>query len=747
MTNSWMAAGVAATLGLAPATMGTTSPFGVAAAAVPGAVSAPGAPGVDEQYLPADKAGLVTSRTTGSKVWATVQSTGGLGEIFYPTLGGPGARALRFVVADRHGHATLAASSATVTVRTSLTDERSLSFRQTFTAGDGSWRLTASYVTDPAHDTVLVDLDLDGRGRDLYAIYDPALANTRGNDSGHTASVAPAAGRNGTDVLVATDGDVSSALAASPAIRAASSGYAQTSDGLTDLLADGRMDWRYREAGPGNLVQTAALAPRVTLALGFGSPSTTATGNATRSGRSGGESSAIFAATSSLRSGFGRVSGLYRSGWGRYLAGLRQPPASVSGAAGRRLYRVSTMVLAASEDKTHPGAYVAAPASPWAFGRDDPSGPYHLVWSRDLYQIATGLLAAGDRAGATRALHFLFTVQQKPDGSFPQNSQVDGAPVWGGLQLDEVALPIVLAYQLGRTDPDTWSHVRRAADFLLGFTQDGFAAPWTPQERWENQSGWSPGTIAAEIAGLVCAASLARANGDPAASARYLATADSWRARLKSWTVTSTGPYSPKPYFLRLTKDGNPDAGTTYPIGDSGPAAADQRSVVDPSFLELVRLGVLPASDPDIRNTLSVIDAQLGVDTPNGFFWHRASFDGYGEKADGSPWDYGLPDGSLLTRGRAWPLLNGERGEYQLAAGSRSAARTQLATMTRATSPTAMLPEQVWDQYPPATAPGTPTFSATPLTWAHAQFIRLAWNVQTGKILEQPAAAADRYRS
>src|SRR6185436_16140185 len=195
------------------------------------------------------------------------------------------------------------------------------------------------------------------------------------------------------------------------------------------------------------------------------------------------------------------------------------------------------------------------------------------------------LLAAGDRPGATRALNFLFDSQQKPDGSFPQNSQVDGTPVWGGLQLDEVALPIVLAYQLGRTDPATWSHVRRAADFLVNFQQDGFAAPWTPQERWENQSGWSPATIAAEIAALVCAASIAEANG--ADGSHYLAVADSWRAQVKKWTLTSTGPYSTSPYFLRLTKDGNPDAATTYSIGDSGPADVDQRTVVDPSFLEL----------------------------------------------------------------------------------------------------------------------------------------------------------------
>ena len=242
--------------------------------------------------------------------------------------------------------------------------------------------------------------------------------------------------------------------------------------------------------------------------------------------------------------------------------------------------------------------YVASPSAPRAFGRDDPSGPYHLVWSRDLYQVGTGLIAAGDTAGANRAVDYLFAVQQKPDGSFPQNSRVDGTPVWGGLQLDEVAFPIVLAYQLGRLDAGTWAGVKKAADFLIGFQQDGNNAPRTPAERWENQSGYSPATIASEIAGLVCAATIARHNGDEAAALRYLATADDWQSKVKGWTVTASGPYSSQPYFLRLTKDGNPDAGTTYSIGDSGPSNVDQRRVVDGGYLDLVRLGVLPAEDP-----------------------------------------------------------------------------------------------------------------------------------------------------
>jgi glucoamylase len=690
---------------------------------------APGAPGVDEQYLPADKSGVGTSATTDSKVWLTVQRAGGLGEVYYPDLGTPGARALQFAVSDGR-RAVLAADAARV--RTELVDghgAQSLTYRQTFTERAGRWRLTATYVTDPARPSAVVQLGFAARNAHryaVYALYDPSLSNTRTDDTGRSLG----------GTLVASDTRSASALAGRPAFGATSSGFRGVSDGWTDLQADGRLDWHYTSAATGNLVQTAALRFRrgqATLALGFGPDA----------------GSALATSRESLRRGFPALARAYAAGWHGYLAGLAAPPSSLRGDTERRLYRVSAMVLAASEDKTHRGAYVASHAMPWAFGRDDPSGPYHLVWSRDLYQIATALALAGDTAGANRALDYLFDVQQKPDGSFPQNSHVDGTPVWGGLQLDEVALPIVLAYGLGRTDADTWSHVRRAADFLLGFEQDGNRAPWTPQERWENQSGYSPATIASEIAGLVCAASIARANGDAAASDRYLATADRWQAALKGWTVTTNGPYSPRPYFLRLTKDGNPDAGTTYTIGDSGPSDVDQRRVVDPSFLDVVRLGVLPPDDPAVVNTLAVVDRQLGVPTPRGFYWHRASFDGYGEKLDGSAWDYGLPDDSRITRGRAWPLLNGERGEYQVAAGDVAAARSQLATIARAAGEGLMLPEQVWDLQPPGGTPGfepgTPTTSATPLAWTHAQFLRLAWDVRAGRVLEQPAVVAERY--
>jgi glucoamylase len=308
---------------------------------------------------------------------------------------------------------------------------------------------------------------------------------------------------------------------------------------------------------------------------------------------------------------------------------------------------------------------------------------------------------------------------------------------------------VILAWMLGRTDSGTYTrHVKPAADYVVA------NGPVTPQERWENQGGYSPATIAAEIAGLVCAAAIARANNDVGSAAAYLETADAWQRSVASWTVTTNGPLSSEPYYLRLTKDGRPDVGTRYDIGDSGPNGIDQRAVVDPSFLELVRLGVKAPSDPDILSTLPVVDAQLGVTTPNGRFWHRYNRDGYGEQPTGAPWNIGFPPASLdspwnsqATIGRIWPIFAGERGEYELAAGRSAAGR--LAAMVAVHNDGYLLPEQVWDAFPPSGSPGFPpgtgTFSATPLAWSHAQLVRLAWSIPTGAPIEQPSVVACRY--
>ncbi len=691
--------------------------------------AAPGAPGETLTWAPADKRGFGTATGRASKVWFTLEQ-GELTEVYYPRIDTPSFRDLQFVVTDGHG-AVAPATSATLQT-TQLVDGRSLAFRQIDTDKHGRWRLTQTVITDPARSTVVVQVrfrSLTSHAYHVYLVANPALDNGR-----------PTTGTCTSNALLASAGTTASAVLTSTPMLGTSCGFKGRSDGLTDLERHHRLDWHYRTARKGNVVQTAETSltgrgahRQLTLALGFG--------RSTRKARA--------AAAASLRAGFGRLLRRYDTGWHAYLHSLRAPPSSLASAAERREYRVSAMVLAASEDKTYRGAYVASPTMPWAWGTglQTPTGPYHLVWSRDLYEIATALIADGDVAGARRALHFLLSRQQRPDGAFPQNSDVTGHPVLTNLQLDEVADPIILAWQLGAFDAATWQHVKAAADFLIGWHDTkGDAAPYTPQERWENQSGYSPATIASEIAGLVCAADIARRNGDAADAARYLADADAWRAHLNAWTLTTTGPYGPA-YYLRLTKDGNPNAGTTYSIGDSGPAAIDQRRVVDPSFLELVRLGVLSPSDPNIVATIKVVDQQLGVSTPSGEFWHRYTDDGYGEQRNGGPWGTGFPTGSQTTIGRAWPIFAGERGEYDVADGV--SASPSLAAMAAAATSTGLIPEQVWDQNPPSGqpgfAPGTPTFSATPLAWSQAQFIRLAWSISAGRPVEQPSVVACRY--
>ena len=499
-----------------------------------------------------------------SNVWFTLQE-GRTSEVFYPDLSTPSVRNLELIVTD--GKTFTDRESTDMRHRVSRPDPRSLGFTQVNTDKQGKYRLTKRFVTDPARDAMRVRValrSLDGRKYRLFVLHDPALDNDGSDDEARTTG----------STLVADDGTVATALASRPAFTGTSNGYFEENDGWTDLKDDHRLDQRHDSAGPGNVVQTGLVGGvtgrpghrAATLTLGFGPNAEVA------------RSAARDAASTRFR----RTAARYDRGWHDYVASLKRVPASAEGV--RRQYVASTLVLAAAEDKLNPGAIVASPSAPWVWGDEvdglsSPSGAYHLVWSRDAYQFGTALWAQGDRARARRIVDWLFAVQQKPDGSFPQNSDVEGKPVWSELQLDEVALPIVLARLVGRDDATTYAGVKKAADFLADFVdpKTGQAAPHSPQERWENQSGYSPNSIAAQISGLVCAADLARRNGDEASATRWLAMADQWQAKVKDWTVTTTGGLSTEPYFLRLTKDGNPDAGTTYAIGDGGPSSVDQR--------------------------------------------------------------------------------------------------------------------------------------------------------------------------
>ena len=413
--------------GAAPATSPATSPTTARADG-----EAPGAPGGAAVWTNGSKTGFGTAYTARrSKVWYTLAGAAAT-ELYYPRIDTPSVRKSQLVVSD--GETFTDREDRDTVPRAQVLDRRGLTYRLVNTDKDGDYRITKTYVTDPQRPTVLVDIrfeSLTGEPYDVYLLHDPALGNDGTDDTARS--------RDG--LLIAQQDGMGSTVATRPALTETSSGYQGASDGWADLAEDHQLDWTYRATEPGNVVQTGRTtltglpgARSLTMAVGFGAT----------------VPNSVRAARSSLESGFASVSEQYAAGWRDYLSGLDAPPGSVD--RWRREWRVSAMVLAASEDKTYRGGFVAAPSRPWAWAfelRD--IAVYHAVWSRDLYQIATGLLAAGDEPAARRTLDYLWDVQQRPDGSFPQNTTLDGTPVFDSLQMDEVAFPLVLAWQLGRT--------------------------------------------------------------------------------------------------------------------------------------------------------------------------------------------------------------------------------------------------------------------------------------------------------
>ena len=667
--------------------------------------TATGGPGAKAHWTNGNKQGIGTATTPISKVWFTL-GDGVLTEAYYPTVDKANLRMLEFLVTD--GAGCFERESLDTDHRVEPLARDVLAFRQTNTSRSGRYRIVRETFTDPAHQTIVVRARFEPTGSPLklYVYVDPAVDNSGLHD---TADVTG-------DALMAAQGNVFMAVAASTGFGEKTCGFVDVNDGVADIRSNGRLVQHFDRAVDGNVGEVAEIRPPtsgpafdVVLAVAFGSSA----------------EGALAEAHSTLSQPIDQTFQAYAAGWRQYVATLEPIDAAYAD-----LYAMSAMVLRAHEDKTFRGAIIASMTIPWGDevdAGDGNAGGYHLVWARDLYEVATAFIAMGDRGAAGRALDYLFRVQQKPDGSFPQNSWLDGRPYWGSLQLDEVSYPLVLAYELGRTDTQTYrEHVRPAAEFVLAH------GPATPQERWEEEGGYSPSTIAAEVAGLICAAAIADRNHDGEAATRYRSTADAWLKQLDAWTVTRTGSLSRDPYYVRITQHGAPDRGEPLEINNGG-GTHDERAVVDAGFLELVRLGIRGPNDPLIAASLTIVDRTIKVDTPNGPGWYRYNHDGYGEKENGRGWD-------MTGVGRLWPLLTGERGEYELARGGD--ARSLLDGLQKFANAGRMLPEQVWDRADsPAPAHlkfGEGTGSATPLAWTHAQFIRLALGVKHGRLVETP---------
>jgi glucoamylase len=716
-----------------------------AVAASPAASAAPGAPGDIGYWDTGRKMGVGTALGRQSHVWFTINE-GILGEVYYPTVDTPDVGTLQYVVTDGHSFAQREGADTRHSIR--LLDPRALAYEVTNTARDGSYRIVTDYSTDPGRDVLLLHSRFTALrpAAAAYRVYVLFRPNVNGTSLDNTASIQSDQVGSIVTVSNATGayGPVTVALAASPGLGESSVGYhLAASDGWLDLSRHYRLFQRYTSAGKGTVVATAAVDLRpgreVTLALAFGK----------------GSSDAVDAARAALVTPYAQQLTAFEGGWHVYARSLRAP-AGLTGTLLDQFY-LSALVLKAAEDKTYIGAIVASPTIPWGNARQagtDRVGGYHLVWARDLYEVATALLAAGDATTAREALQYLFGSQQGTDGGMPQNTWLNGDINQVSIQLDQVAYPLILAWQLGLTDKTTYEkHIRPGATFLI---RNG---PSTQQERWEEATGYSPSTIAAEIAGLVCAADIARRNGDAANATLFDAVADDMARQAPSWLVTHSGHLAHIPYYIRIDDNTNPNDGTLLGIANGG-GSYDERDVVDAGFLELVRLGIVPPTDRTIVQSLAVVDKTIRVQTSNGPGWYRYNHDGYGEQADGSPYT-----GAGI--GRLWPIFTGERGEYLLAINQRAQAQAMLATMQRFAYGAGMIPEQVWDRASiPAPkgfsaddeAPnngvdsiglynGQATGSAGPLDWSMAQYVRLAADLGAGRLLEQPGVVAAHFKN
>ena len=697
---------------------------------------APGWPGSPARWTSSAKSGVGTSLSSASRVWFTL-SHGILNEIYYPRVDQACTRDLGLIVTD--GQDLFSEEKRHAASRLAWVAEGVPAYHLENTCRQGYYRIEKDVVADPRRDAVLqrtrfVVLQRGSRDYHLHVLLAPHLGN---HGSGNTAWVGD---YKGVPMLFAERDGNALALACSAPWLERSVGFVGASDAWQDLVQHKRITRAWARAENGNVamageVDLAACGGTFLLALGFGE-------NAAEAG---------YRALASLYDGFESAQALYVGEWQEWQRTLWD----VGGGKGRArdLFRVSTAVLRTHESKRLPGGLIASLSVPWGFSKGDADlGGYHLAWPRDLVESAGGLLAAGAREDARRVVHYL-KVTQEEDGHWPQNMWLDGTPYWGNIQMDETAFPILLVdlarrekALLQRDLPGLWPMVKRAAGYIV---RNG---PVTQQDRWEEDAGYSPFTLAAEIAALLVAADIAESNGEPGAAAYLRETADTWNASVERWAYVTGTELARRTgvegYYVRIAPPETADAASPMagfvPIKNrpAGQSAEPAVHIVSPDALALVRFGLRAADDPRIVDTVEVIDSLLKVETPSGTAWHRYNDDGYGEHADGSPFD-----GTGV--GRAWPLLTGERAHYELAAGRRAEAERLCSAMEAFASEGGMLPEQVWDaaDVPERDlSPGRPSGSAMPLVWAHSEYVKLRRSLHDGRVFDTPPQTVERYQ-
>ncbi len=702
-----------------------------------------------------------------SRVWFTL-TEGALTEARFPRVDVMNLRTLDFLVRASgesdytvRTHREDRSEADTIERRVEPVADDALCFRHVFTeTGDGrghEWTLTVEYATDPEHDALLADVRFeaaDDTAYDVLAVANTSLANSGGTDrglrlgeQGHHYLVArdPSAytGDHDESLLVDENGEgysVAVAMAASDHFDWATVGVAG-GERLRGLFADGELPQVRSTVDVENVVLIGRVGSGTrieeTVALGFA--------------RSADTAAALGEADGALDRGFEQARSDYAGTWSSFLDDVTLPDSVASDEALASQYRTALLSLMAVEDKTYHGASLASPSVPWgeAVTAEEAKGyGYNFVWSRDLYQVFSAFETVGALDIARQQLEYIYEYQQDETGFIPQNTYVNGITHWSGEQMDNISYPQVMAYHLaehGVSFDDAgygYENLRRGADYVAHH------GPATAQERWEEESGYSPSSIAAEVAGLVCAATLAVETGHEDDALVWFALADHWVNNVENWTATETGTdrHDQTPYYVRVTRDGDPDAGHLRTLANHGPTL-DERDIIDHGFLELVRLGVVDPDDETVRNSIVEVDETIRADTDTAAGFYRYNGDGYGERSTGdvgAPWTV-----EHSGKGRLWPLLTGERAEYELFRETGLDPIDCLVQMERFANSGRMISEQVWDREHKTDYGwefGEGTGAATPLAWAMAQFVRLAHSVDAGGPVETPAVVADRYR-
>ena len=689
-----------------------------------------GGPGIEPRWTSSAKEGVGTAYHTSCRLWFTL-SHGIINEIYYPHVDQPNTRDFQFLITD--GQSFCHEEKRDLDHRIEYPERDCVFYCLTNSERQGRYRLTKHVLTDPHRSVLLVhtrievaDEALRGKLR-LYALLAPHIARYGTGNSGSSVEI------GGMNLIHAHREGAHLVMACRPGFSRRSVGYVGASDGWQDLMDNFKMDWEFRRAEKGNIALTGEITlpdgGEFTIAIGCGDSS----------------QSTAAEVLQSLAEPFESHRQRYVRQWQRAFVNPEFDFSQDTGDDGGT-YRLSRCVLLAHEDKVFQGALVASMSIPWGETKgDNDLGGYHLVWTRDLVQSATALLASGQTATPLRALIWLAALQ-RPDGSFPQNSWIDGSAYWSGLQLDEVAAPILLAWRLHqhsttREHFDPHVMITRAAAYLI------LQGPVTSQERWEENAGYSPSTLATVIAGLVCAAECGKESGQAQLADFILAYADWLAGHLEEWTVTTRGELVegfPR-HYIRINPtdadapDPHADPNTTIiPIANGG-GFHPARNVVGGDFLHLVRLGIRGANDSIVRESIEVMDRVIKRDLPQGPGWRRYNYDGYGQKDDGSAFD-----GTGV--GRCWPILTGERGHYELAAGRDP--KPFIKAMEKFANEGGMISEQLWDAEDMQNGGlkrGSATGAAMPLCWSHAEYVSLVRSRHDGVCFDRVEPAFQRY--